>query len=385
MIVRGALIFFLDRIRLLRTDGGMGVRMEKRSGIGKIFRLLGCWMALAGMAGCWAAADPFAPERLAAEGKRLVFGVDDPKLNAGGRLPIGKGQCPFCHAFLAAQRTDRCPSLIGVEALSHRRPREARYKMFVEKYARTGEPDTGIKPHARTGGEYLIESLYCPNCYTPEGLGVPGSDDAKSPMLVINRLPVGLTDFEIVAVAAYLQSKDTPGDFSKVTAKEDWERYFGKKLAAPAKAEKRRPKESPPPMALPDDTPERIVQKMGCFNCHKIPTASNAKIGALGPLLILKTNAPNRIKSPEYRKAVQEGRARAATPREYVVESILHPDAFLVPGFPDDMPHDYKEKFTVEALDKLVDFLLTLDEEAARKQGMDRLYEEKEGSIFKKS
>lgn len=102
--------------------------------------------------------------------------------------------------------------------------------MYVERYSTEGDPETGTKPHAKTGGEYLIESLYCPRCYVVKDHGIKGTNDLESTMPVITRPPVNLTDFEIVAVVAYVQSKDTPGDYSKVTAIDDWESYFGKKF-----------------------------------------------------------------------------------------------------------------------------------------------------------
>ena len=137
----------------------------------------------------------------------------------------------------------------------------------------------------------------------------------------------------------------------------------------------------PERMALPTDTPEQIIRKMSCFSCHRVPTIDFANIGVIGPLLIEKTNAPNRIQSPEYRKAVQEGRAKATTPKEYVIESIVNPGAFIVPGFSDDMFKVYREKFSDAALETIADFLLTLDEDAARKEEFDRLSDEKEGSV----
>ncbi|HET6371401.1 MAG TPA: hypothetical protein VFG95_09400, partial [Nitrospiria bacterium] len=210
----------------------------------------------------------------------------------------------------------------------------------------------------------------------------------QSPMPIINKPPIQLTDIEIVSVVSFLQSKDTPGDFSKVTAKASWEDYWGKTLtAAPEKAGGAG---APAPggldatkIALPDDTPEQIVTKMACFACHKIPTIAVAKTGVIGPLLIEKTNAPHRIKSPEYQKAVKAGKAHATTPKEYVMESIMHPDAFIVPGFTDDMLKDFSKKFTFAALEKMADFLLTLDAETAKKEGLDRLPQEKEGSLNK--
>jgi hypothetical protein len=321
------------------------------------------------------------PEKLAGLGKMIVFGTDNPS-TTGGTVPIGKGSCPLCHMFFTDQRADRCPALIGEEARSQNRPKEDRYKMFAARYV-NGEPNSGIKPHAKPGGQYLIESEYCPNCYVVEGYGIKGSNDMETPMPIINKPPIQLTDNEIVAVVSFLQSKDTPGDFSKVTAKRDWEDYFGRKLAPVALA----PQEVPisRTIAYAEDTPEQIVKKMGCFDCHKIPTVAIAKTGLIGPLLIEKTNAPHRLKSPEYQKAVREGRAHARTPKEYVMESIMHPDAFIVPGFQDDMMKDFGKKFTFDALEKMADFLLTLDEENARKDGLDRLPQEKEGSILTKS
>ncbi|NKE72230.1 hypothetical protein [Candidatus Manganitrophus noduliformans] len=168
-------------------------------------------------------------EKLALIGKVLIFGTDNPQFGKS-ETPIGKGRCSLCHRLLPEQHADRAPFLLGVEALSHKRVKEERYQMFVDRYSADGDPETGTKPHAKTGGEYLIESLYCPRCYVAKDHGIKGTNDLESGMPVITRSPVNLTDFEIVAVVAYLQSKDTPGDYSKVTAIEDWESYFGKKI-----------------------------------------------------------------------------------------------------------------------------------------------------------
>ncbi len=322
------------------------------------------------------------PEKLAVMGKKIVFGTENPTFGGGG-VPIGKGQCPLCHMFFQEQKADRCPVLIGEEERSGNRVKEERYKAFASRLA-NGEPNSGVKPHATAGGEYLIESEYCPNCYVVEGFGIKGTNDQESPMPIINKPPIQLTDTEIVAVVSFLQTKDT-GDFNKWTAKDSWEKYFGKPLKADAAPKEGEAKAvaAGPPVALESDTPEQMVQKMTCFACHKIPGISIAKTGMIGPLLIEKTNAPNRVKSPEYQKAVKEGKAHAKTPREYVIESIMKPDAFIVPGFADDMIKDFKHKFTIAGLDKLVDYLLEQDAAAAIKDGMDRLPNEKEGPLKK--
>lgn len=304
------------------------------------------------------------PEALAAEGKLIIFGTDQPELNEGGRMPIGKAPCPFCHLFVEGQKTDRCPILIGIEERSHLRPKEARYKMFSDKYKEESEPDSGLKPMAKTGGEYILESLYCPNCYVVEGFGMPGSDGLKSEMPIVTHMPWTLNDYQLVAIASYLQVKESPGDFSKVTARQDWERLFKEELQIPTpEAPDLAALEAAETTALVTDPLEVIVEKMRCFVCHKIPSVPIAKIGLVGPILTLKTNASLRIASPEYKKALEEGRAKAATPREYVMESIVDPGAFVLAGFQNNMPTDYKGKFTVGALNKLVDFLLTIDED----------------------
>lgn len=330
-------------------------------------------------------------EKLALIGKILVFGTENPTFGKNG-VWSGKAKCPLCHMFLPEQRADRAPVLVGMEVRSHGRVKEERYKKFMDRLS-NGEPNSGFKPHAQTGGEYILESEYCPNCYIPEGFGIAGTKDRESAMPIMNKPPISLTDFELVAIAAYIQSKDTPGDYSKVTAVQDWEHYFGEKI--PMKPEdiylvahlRPPPQVDPPPpkmqIALESDTPEEIVQKMSCFACHKIPGISIAKTGMIGPLLIMKTSAEKRIKSAEYQKAVKEGKAHAATSREYVIESIIKPGAFIVPGFADDMFKDYSHKFTLAGFDKLVDYLLQQDEEAAIKDGLDRLPNEREGSLRK--
>ena len=340
-------------------------------------------------------------EELKDMGSKIIFGTDDPEgALSKGENPAGKGQCPLCHQFFSNQKADRCPNLIALptsdpisdpekllqmteEARSHKRPGTARYKDFQQKLS-TGEVNTGIKPHAVTGGEYLIESEYCPNCFVVQGFAIKGTNDMVSPMPIINKPPIELTDTEIVAVVTFLQTRD--GDMSKATAKESWESYFGKTLGADAPKVAGGDKggaAAGPTIALADDTPDKIVSKMGCFACHKIPGIEAAKIGMVGPLLIEGTNAPNRIKSPEYKKAMAEGKVHATTPKEYVMESIMNPGAFIVPGFNDDMLKDFATKFTFAALSNMADYLLSQTAEKAIKEGLDRLPQEKEGSLMK--
>jgi hypothetical protein len=99
-----------------------------------------------------------------------------------------------------------------------------------------------------------------------------------------------------------------------------------------------------------------MINKLGCPLCHTIPGIEGA-VGELGPKLHEKTNAPNRIKDPNYK-------GKATNTKEYVRESILNPSAYLVfneeagEAFPDGlMPTTFGQMLSVEALDKLVDFI----------------------------
>ncbi len=335
------------------------------------------------------------PDELKVMGESIIFGSNDPLgVLAKGEGPIGKGQCPLCHRFFMEQKADRCPNLLALpkpdvddpllklteEARSHERVKESRYEEFKELH-KDGEKNSGIVPHAETGGQYLIESEYCPNCFVVMGFGLKGTNDTVSPMPIINKPPILLADTEIVAVVSYLQTRD--GDMNLWTAKDSWEEYWGRELVSEAGEEEEvAPVAAGPPVALGSETPEQIVQKMTCFACHKIPGISIATTGMIGPLLIEGTNSPNRIKSAEYKKAVKDGKAHATTARGYVIESIMDPGAFIVPGFADDMLKDFKHKFTVSGLDVLVDHLMAQTVETAIADGLDRLPNEKEGSIL---
>ena len=99
-----------------------------------------------------------------------------------------------------------------------------------------------------------------------------------------------------------------------------------------------------------------MINTLGCPLCHTIPGIEGA-VGELGPVLHEKINAPQRIKDPNYK-----GKAR--TGRDYVKESILNPNAYIVfneaegEPFPEGvMPQDFANKLSVNALDKLVDFI----------------------------
>jgi hypothetical protein len=99
-----------------------------------------------------------------------------------------------------------------------------------------------------------------------------------------------------------------------------------------------------------------MINTLGCPLCHTIPGIEGA-VGELGPKLHEKINAPKRIKDPNYK-------GKATNTKEYVRESILNPGAYVVfneeagESFPDGlMPTTFSEQLSVNAIDKLVDFI----------------------------
>jgi mono/diheme cytochrome c family protein len=98
----------------------------------------------------------------------------DELTKAGKDIMEGKGLCTTCHTF-GKSGALRFPDLAGIGARASTR--------------RTGLSDV----------DYLAQSIYDPSAYIVPGFN-PG-------MPVINKPPIGLTDQEILAVIAYLQSQ----------------------------------------------------------------------------------------------------------------------------------------------------------------------------------
>ena len=301
-------------------------------------------------------------EEFAEMGRVIIFGAKQ----VAGQKSIGKGQCPLCHTFDPGDNMGRCPNLFGVEERSHKRVKEDRYATSPMAIGEL-EPASGIVkgvpndipeeyrrqhgPDELTGEDYLRESLMCPTCYVVTGFGKDG--DTKSPMPVIVKPPISLSRVEVNAVVAYLQSKDTPGEFAAVTVplpQDDAGNTGGAIAEAPAEDEDR------PVFVTGTEDIQAMINTLGCPLCHTIPGVEGA-MGELGPKLHEKVNAPNRIKDPNYK-------GKATNTKEYVRESILNPGAYVVfneeagESFPDGlMPTTFGEMLSVSALDKLVDFI----------------------------
>ena len=198
-----------------------------------------------------------------------------------------------------------------------------------------------------TAEDYIRESMMCPSCYVVKGFGKAG--DKVSPMPVITKPPVSLSPIEVNAVIAYLQSYNEPGDYSKVTVP------LPSADDGPTETAEDEGGEAPV-FVTGAESIDVMINTLQCPLCHTIPGIEGA-VGELGPKLHEKINAAKRIKDGRYK-------GKATNTKEYVRESILDPSAYVVMNeeenelYPDGlMPQDFKNKLSVDAIDKLVDFI----------------------------
>ena len=104
------------------------------------------------------------------------------------------------------------------------------------------------------------------------------------------------------------------------------------------------------PLVTGDEPITEIFTKAGCAVCHTVPGIPGAD-GRVGPPLILGTTGPARLIDPAYG-------GHAKTVREYVIESVIEPGVFVVPGYPaGTMPTWYGAKLSALALEKISSYL----------------------------
>ena len=109
------------------------------------------------------------------------------------------------------------------------------------------------------------------------------------------------------------------------------------------------------PLATGDEPIPKLFIQSGCAACHTIPGILAAK-GQEGPRLVLGVNGQKRLADPNYQ-------GTATTVHEYIMESILSPGAYVVPGYPDRvMPRWYGKKLSAGALEKMVVYLERITE-----------------------
>jgi hypothetical protein len=104
------------------------------------------------------------------------------------------------------------------------------------------------------------------------------------------------------------------------------------------------------PLVTGDEPITEIFTRAGCAVCHTVPGISGAD-GRVGPPLLLGTTGPARLADPSYR-------GHAQTVHDYVIESVIEPEVFVVPGYPaGTMPMWYGAKLSALALEKIASYL----------------------------
>ncbi len=121
---------------------------------------------------------------------------------------------------------------------------------------------------------------------------------------------------------------------------------------APTAGPTQTPAPTPTPRSIEGETPEEIILNAGCGACHAIGALGEA--GKVGPdLSAIGIVANDRIDG------------MSAT--DYIVQSIIEPNAFITPECPNGtcfaniMPSDYTSRLSSEQINTMVLFLLSLD------------------------
>jgi mono/diheme cytochrome c family protein len=164
--------------------------------------------------------------------------------------------------------------------------------------------------------------MLSPGVYVVKGYGKKGSDDTESPMPIVDKAPILLSNIEIDAVIAFMQAKD--GNEVTVTLPEELPEpaeQANAQVAAVAQA---------PATA---ENAEAALAKYICTACHSI----TGSVSPVGPDL---NTVGDRLD------------------REQISQSIIDPNAVVAEGyFPGIMPADFAQKMTVSELGMIVDFL----------------------------
>lgn len=125
-----------------------------------------------------------------------------------------------------------------------------------------------------------------------------------------------------------------------------------------------------PPTATPEPRPpievlaagQAAFIRTGCVACHAIKGISDQALAA-PPLDNTYKMAIDTMKTPLYKSS--EG--KATNPREFILESILDPNAFTYPDCPQGpcvkgtMPNNYKDIVREEEMGPLVEYLYWLN------------------------
>lgn len=292
-------------------------------------------------------------QQLADEGEKIIFGgLGQSKVQGA----IGKGQCPLCHGFQQGFLSERAPNLYGIPDRAEERLKEPNYHMNEPEKRPTVQkeayPGSGTATNAL---EYIAESHSCPSCYVVPGFGVKGTNDTESPMPKIHKPPISLTLGELAAVDTWMFVREgkEPPPYEQIVAA--YEKFIPESERPTEATGEEEGAAAGGVLATGDEPVNEIFMKAGCVACHTIPGIEGAT-GKVGPMLAEGSNAPKRLKDPNYK-------GKAQSVREYITESILDPSAYVVKDFPDNqMPKDFGKKLSAGAVQKIVDYLSQVKE-----------------------
>lgn len=222
-------------------------------------------------------------------------------VDVGSQIVAGKGTCLGCHT-VSGETGGRFPDLANIGAVAGQR--------------REGMSEV----------EYLAESLYEPNVHVVEGF-LPGMPPVAEP-------PIDLSDQEVLAVIAYLQSL---GGEPTVTLDTElrWqseENAGGSEAPAPAGGTAQQAQ------AAQDLSGEELFTTYACNTCHSVSEPTQM----IGPSLY---DVGSRLSKDD------------------IYQSILEPDAVVTEGFPQGVMSaqlnatGFYDRITTSQLMELVDYL----------------------------
>jgi mono/diheme cytochrome c family protein len=169
--------------------------------------------------------------------------------------------------------------------------------------------------------------MHEPSAYVVAGFGKKGTNDTVSPMPVVNKPPIGLSEVQIDALIAFLMSKGGFEITVELPKAED---------AAVADSGGNDDEED----SGPAETAQAAIEKFTCNACHDLFDSE----ADAGPDL----------------HGLGKRMDRAA-----IIESILKPNAKIAEGFEADlMPQDFAAQMRVSELNLIVDYLMTLEKPA---------------------
>jgi len=222
----------------------------------------------------------------------------DELVEAGAQIVAGKGTCLGCHTVGSTVEASslRFPDLGNIGGIA------------------------GTRIEGKSALEYLAESLYDPAKYIVEGF-LPG-------MPVVSRPPIGLTDNEILAVMAYLQSLGGTATITLATT-----HSFTGQGASESSA-------AAPAVALGAGLDgQGVFDTYMCATCHNI-------------------DLPDRLVGP----SLFDVGSRLT--RGEIYEAVMDPDATIAEGYPGVVmattlgASGFNQKVSPEEVRSLVNFLV---------------------------